>query len=272
MQFNVLFALVTKSLKGGARCPQRAFDRYISRGRLGTSRSIFNCIDTAKMRLEFRFLRRPARLSRAFSLIEVVVAIGIFAVGMVAVLGLFTPIARSVSSSADAEVAARVADALRVKMQSLPFATVAGLLKESTSSGHQLAESDARSDYDITRDTQLLFANRDGSKIGLYTDAIWIDPATKRNSDREKFFEIALIRNEAISPKASNTTDADGAEVKTQPDTTAAMLAYTARLRWPAFISDGGTGAIQFGANPSGSVRFDHSKKQVLYIAGSITR
>jgi hypothetical protein len=188
------------------------------------------------------------------------------------VVGLFTPVARSVVNSADAEVAARVADALRSRMQSLPFATVAGLLKESTSSGHQLADSDARSDYDITRDAQLIFANRDGSKIGVYTDAIWIDPITKRNSDREKFFEIALIRNEAISPKTSTTTNTEGAEVTVQPDLTAAMLAYTARLRWPAFVSDGGTGAIQFGANPAGPVRFDHSRKQVLFFAGSITR
>jgi type II secretory pathway pseudopilin PulG len=208
----------------------------------------------------------------AFTLIEVVVAIGIFAIGMVAVVGLFTPVARSVTSSADAEIAARVADALRVKLQSQPFATVAGLLKESAATGHPLAVNDGRADYDITKDAQLIFANRDGSKIGVYADAIWIDPVTKRNSDREKFFEIALVRNEAISPKASTTTDANGAEVTTQPDATAAVLAYTARLRWPAFISDGGTGTIQFGANPTGSVRFDHSKKQVLYVAGSVLR
>src|SRR3954468_7905791 len=107
------------------------------------------------MRVERPPYRIPAHRN-AFSLIEVVVAIGIFAIGMVAVVGLFTPVARSISSSADAEVAARVADALRLKLQSMPFTTVGGLLKESTESGHQLAQSDARSDYDITRDAQLI--------------------------------------------------------------------------------------------------------------------
>jgi type II secretory pathway pseudopilin PulG len=210
-----------------------------------------------------------------FSLIEVVVAIGIFAFGMVAVIGLFTPVARSVTSTADAEVAARVADGLRLKLQTLPFATVASLLKESTASGHQLADNDAQPDYDITRDTQLLFANRDGTKIGLYADDVWLDPVSKRNSDREKFFEIALIRNETISPKASVVAGAEGTEgteVTIEPDLTAAVLAYTARLRWPAFMTDGTGAVVQFGSNPTGSVRFDQSKKQVLYFAGSVTR
>ncbi len=223
-------------------------------------------------RTAIRISRAPALRGSAFSLLEVVVAIGIFAIGMVAVVGLFAPVARSVTSSADADVAARVADALRLKMQSVPFATVATLLKESTSSGHQLTTDDAKGDYDIARDPQILFANRDGSKIGLYADPIWMDPVTRRNSDREKFFEIALIRNETISPKPTTTPGTSGAATTTQPDTTAVILAYTARLRWPAFISDGGTGAIQFGANPAGSVRFDHGKKQVLYFAGSVLR
>lgn len=220
------------------------------------------------MRRRLFSLPRAGASPSAFSLIEVVVAIGIFAIGMTAVIALFAPVARNVTSSADAESAARVADALRLKIQSLPFATVAGLFKESTGTGHQLADSDAKSDYDITRDPQLLFASRDGSKVGVYADAVWLDPVTRRNSDREKFFEIALIRNETISPKATTTTAADGTSVSTQPDSTAAVLAYTARLRWPAFLGDG----TQFGANPTASVRFDHSRKQVLYFAGSVTR
>jgi hypothetical protein len=36
-----------KSLKGGAACPQAALNRSLSRWRLGSTRSTFNCIDTA---------------------------------------------------------------------------------------------------------------------------------------------------------------------------------------------------------------------------------
>lgn len=219
--------------------------------------------------------RRPGRTGRpAFTLVEVVVAVGVFAVGMVAVIGLFAPVARSVGGSADAEIAARVADALRTKLQLMPRADVIKLLKNTSTRGHELSDSDARIDYDLIRDTQLVFANHDGSKIGIYTDPIWVDPVTRRNSDRQKYFEIALIRNETISPKPSTSTDESGNEVTTDPDKDAMLIAYTARLRWPAFIPDPAntTGAIQVGSNPNATVRFDHSRKQVLFFAGAITR
>lgn len=209
---------------------------------------------------------------RAFSLIEVVVAVGIFAIAMVGVIGLFAPVARSVSDSSDAEVAARVADALRAKLQSMPLADVALLLKNSSAAGHEITTDDSRIDYDLTKDPKLLFASRDGTKIGLYADAIWVNPATRRNWDGEKFFEIALIRNEAVSPKASTVTSSAGTTTTVDPDATAAVLAYTARLRWPAFFADSATTAVQVGSNPAGSVRFDHSRKQVLFVAGTITR
>jgi prepilin-type N-terminal cleavage/methylation domain-containing protein len=209
-----------------------------------------------------------------FSLIEVVVAVGIFAVGMVAVIGLFTPVARSVASSADAEIAARVADALRLKLQTMPFSDVAKLLKNSTATSHELAVLDGRIDYSLASDPQLLFASHDGSKIGLSSDPVWRVPPAGRSPDRDKYFEIALIRNEAVSPKPGTTIDANGNTVTVDPDANAALLAYTARLRWPAFIPDPASPllAIQVGANPNATVRFDHSRKQVLYFAGSVTR
>ncbi len=208
-----------------------------------------------------------------FSLIEVVAAVGIFAIGMVAVLGLFAPVARSVADTSDADRAARVADALQLKLRGMAQADIVKLLKVSTPAGHDITVADARSDYDLARDAQLLFANRDGTKVGAYADAIWVDPSTRRNSDREKFFEIALIRNEAISRAPYTTTDAGGATVTVDPDATAPFIAYTARIRWPAFVGDGSpTGTLQFGANPSGPVRFDHGKKSVLFFSGTVTR
>lgn len=208
------------------------------------------------------------RLRSGFSLIEVVVAIGIFAFGMVAVLGLFSPMARSVSGSSEGEAAARLADALRAKLQSMPMAQVETLLKNSTEKSHELTDADLRSDYDITQDAQLLFANRDGSKIGLYTDSIWYLPAIRANWDGEKFFEIALIRNEVISPKAAPVGGGTG----TSATAIAPVLAYTARVRWPAFVADTATTAVQVAANPNSTVRFDHGRKEVLYFAGSVTR
>ena len=201
----------------------------------------------------------------AFTLLEVVVALGIFAIGMVAVLGLFSPVAKSVGDSADAEAATRVADLLNVKLQAQGAVAVAKLLKVSTSkTAHQLTTSDASTNYDITKDAQLLFASRDGTKIGLYGDPVWIDPATGRPSDLDKYFEVALIRNEAVSPNVAAL------------DVVAPMLAYSARVRWPAFVLDptptNNRKALPLGYNPSATVSFDHSQKQVLFFSGAITR
>ena len=208
----------------------------------------------------------------AFSLLEVVVAVGVFAIGIVAILALFAPAAKSVSANAEAEAAAAVAQALAADLQrrvvladAEPFAAITALLKKSTAAGgHELTADNARADYDIARDPQLLFANRDGTKIGTFADTtVWGTP----NSPREKFFEIALIRNETLSPPGDPAADPP-----VNPDATAAFIAYTARIRWPAFVALSGAGAQQVGANPAGAVRFDHSSKLSLFVAGAVKR
>ena len=53
------------------------------------------------------------RRRAAFSLIEVIAAVVIFAVGMISVLGLYGPLTKSVAAVSDTDAAARVADAVR---------------------------------------------------------------------------------------------------------------------------------------------------------------
>src|SRR5262245_11752658 len=72
---------------------------------------------------------RHAVARAAFSLIEVVAAVAVFALGMVAVIGLFAPVTKSVSASGDAEAAARVADAVRARLGALPFDTALALIQ-----------------------------------------------------------------------------------------------------------------------------------------------
>src|SRR4051812_19994287 len=75
--------------------------------------------------------------ARAFTLLEVVVAIGVFAVGMIAVIGFLVPIARSTAGAADAEAAANLAPALndyvqRRAIEAQSFSSVTKLLKAAT--------------------------------------------------------------------------------------------------------------------------------------------
>lgn len=216
----------------------------------------------------------PRRVTRAFSLIEVVAAVGIFSIGMVAVIGLFAPVAKSVGNLADAEAATNVAALLASRLQGQPISFVGTLMKVSNGpSRHQLTDTDNNPNSPIAdprADLQLLFASRDGSKIAGYDN-----PAVWGATDTEKFFEIALIRNETLSP-ATPAADPSSPDLPVNPDDTAAFIAYTARIRWPAFVPDATPTnpkrALPAGFNPSGAVRYDNSQKQVFFFSGVVTR
>src|SRR5258707_15362797 len=105
----------------------------------------------------------------AFSLVEVIAAVGIFAVGVVAVLGLFAPIAQSIHANGEAEAAAGMTEALSSHLRARPFATAVGYLKT-----REEFQSDAtRSNYDPSADERVLYASLTGDKIGLRGDSIW---------------------------------------------------------------------------------------------------
>lgn len=200
----------------------------------------------------------------AFSLLEVVAALAIFAIGMVAVIGLFAPVSKSVSSVGEAEVAARVADSIRARLQGLPFDQALSLIQLPA----DVRQKDANGSYNPNdgRNPAVIFGLLNGD-AGIYDSGEnrrrWYDssvPTPQPVQDADKYFEVDLIRNEAISPAA-----ADG---------TAAFVAYNMRVRWPAFVRASSGAAVQVGANPlgGGAVPYDHSRKQVLYFTGAIQR
>lgn len=199
-----------------------------------------------------------------FSLLEVVAAVAIFAVGMVAVLGLFAPVAKSVATVADAEAAARVADAVRARLQALPFDQALALVQEVADVRRKDGDG-AYNPNDGTKNPAVVFGKLSGD-VGIYDPAqgrnAWYDssvPAPQRIPDTEKFFEVDLIRNDTLTPKSG--------------DATAAMVAYTIRVRWPAFVMTSSTTAVQFGQSAAGGpVPFDHGRKQALFFTGSIMR
>jgi prepilin-type N-terminal cleavage/methylation domain-containing protein len=199
-----------------------------------------------------------------FSLLEVVAAVAIFAIGMLGVLGLFAPVAKSVSTVADSEAAARVADSVRARLQGMPFEKALTLIQEVA----EVRKKDGDGAYnpnDGTKYPAVLFGKLSGD-VAIYDSAegknAWYDssvPTPQRVLDTDKFFEIDLIRNEMLTPKSE--------------DAVSAMVAYTMRVRWPAFVMTSPTTAVQFGQNPAGgAVPFDHGRKQVLFFNGAIMR
>ena len=190
-------------------------------------------------------------------MIEVVAAVGIFAVGMIAVLGLYTPVAKSVSNSSEAETAARVAASVTSRLHATDFSAVAAVLKTSA----ELQANDASPTYNPAdgKDAKVMFATPAG-EAGLYdaTKKAWLDSAGNALAARDMFFEIALVRNDALSPVDN--------------DLTAAYLAFNVRVRWPVFRPSATGAAAQPGSGQTGAVTYDHSQQQVIFFSASVTR
>jgi uncharacterized protein (TIGR02598 family) len=136
---------------------------------------------------------------KAFSLVEVVVAVGIFALAIVGVIGLLSPTNKAVADVADGDSASRAISAIQSGLQAVGFDQVS----------QALLDPSAAPEYRF-------FASRSGDKVGLDGDV----PNT------EKFFEFALIRNTTLSPSLAS-------------DSTSGYLAFTISLRWPAYLPNG---------------------------------
>ncbi|MBM3842504.1 MAG: prepilin-type N-terminal cleavage/methylation domain-containing protein [Verrucomicrobia bacterium] len=202
----------------------------------------------------------PPRPTAGFSLVEVIAAVAIFGIGMLAVAGLYAPVTRAVGRVADAEAAARVADAVRARLRAVPFETGLALIQSPAA----VQAKDANGAYnpnDGTRYPEVLFGKLDG-EVGIYDRASnrrqWYDSRNRVMPNPDKFFEIDLIRQPAVSPP--------------ELDATAPAVVYTLRVRWPAFIQVAPGAAVQSAQNSGGPVSFDHGRKQVLYFTGVLER
>ena len=150
---------------------------------------------------------RQAIVRDAFSLVEVVVAVGIFALAIVGVIGLLAPTSKSIADVSDSDSASRVIAVVQSQLQTAGFSTVKSNLGGTT-----------------------FYASKDGSKVGLAGATIWT------SDQAEKFFEFTLVRNgdtpnvgDGLSPAAN--------------DATAGFLAFTIVLKWPAYAPNAaGTG------------------------------
>lgn len=218
-------------------------------------------------------IRPPVIFSKrgAFSLVEVVVAVGIFALAIVGVIGLLAPTNKAIAEVRDTDDAARVIAAVQQGLQQIAqsgYFTTSGSTKGvgssavATDNGYMQTTipADPANGLTIatssTYNTFTLYASRDGATLGLYNAPNWagVDSlgsaytATSISANARKFFEIMLIRNTTLSPNTAAS-----------PDTSAGYLAYTIRVRWPAFT-------------PAGNEFMGHTEKSVLIVPGAVTR
>ncbi|MES2694671.1 MAG: hypothetical protein V4773_14445 [Verrucomicrobiota bacterium] len=185
----------------------------------------------------------------------------IFAIGMVGALALFAPVAKSVTNVGDTESAARVADAIRARLQALPYETALTLIQDPV----EVRRKDADGSYNPnlgTRYPAVIFGKPSG-EIGLFDTTSgrqrWYDSRNVVLNDADKFFEIDLIRNTTLTP--------------VEGDELSPFVAYTVRVRWPSFVATpGAITGMQVGAGGGGAVAIDNSKKQVMFFTGALPR
>lgn len=147
--------------------------------------------------------------NRAFSLVEVVVAVGVFAIAVVAVIGMLVPINQSIANVQDGDDAARVAQVIQLELQKAPFASVQGFIRNGT----------------------VLYSNKSGRIVAPDADSRWdVDGVGGVTLDEQaaKFFQITLELNSVLSPNGDDVALYTGG-----------YLAFTIIMRWPGYTGDG---------------------------------
>ncbi len=140
-------------------------------------------------------MRSNRKRSGGFSLVEVVIAVGLFALSILAVVGLLGPILESIRESEETEIVSNLNELIRAELERLPF--------EDTAAFSIADFPDGPAQF------QVLYGNRDLGHIGDedYFQNPPIDPATGQPfeiGDANKFFRIELRNSPAFPFDSGN--------------------------------------------------------------------
>jgi hypothetical protein len=154
-----------------------------------------------------------------------------------------------VGEVSDADKAARLVGVVQARLQETPFTTIAASLMDGSEVTTAFPPYDRDADPVVPNTARVFFASEDGAIVAPYgAITVWGQNGTltaKKDRDALKYFELTLVRNEALS-------DSDN-------DDSAGFLAFNIRVRWPAFL-------------PNGEPVTDNTQKEVLIIPAAITR
>jgi len=155
-----------------------------------------------------------------FSLVEVVIAIGIVAATMTAALGFAGALSSVAKRNRDTLHALDAANAMIRFVGSLDFDEVAGLLL----SPDEFGDDQQREGAVLSNDAQTVLCSYDGMRVGLAGDPIWTGGAAT------PAFQGTLVRDAQRSPASG--------------DAGAAWLAFSLQVRWPvtSFPTERGIG------------------------------
>lgn len=160
---------------------------------------------------------RSPRQRAAFSLVEVVVAVGIFAVSIAVIIGLLPNLTRQTSDAAEARVAQSMPDLLTAEIQ-----RVAGSSLDSFGNVVPVMNTPLADGY-------VFVANREGSRLHSFASP---PPTAQALPVSEQFYRIEAWRFPS-APLAFSSTSA--------------VLALYVRVSWP-YYNPGSTTPTPLGA------------------------
>ncbi len=173
-------------------------------------------------------IEKKSQKSAAFSLVEVVIAVGLFALSIVAIVGLLGPILDSVRESEETEIVSNLNEMIRAELERMPF-TMPG-------------RGDSIDNLRLTSpgDSFVLYGNRDLTAIG--PEAFFDNPPPDlagEIGDADKFFRVELRQSPAYPFQ-------EGAAAE-YPSRT-----FHVRVYWPAYrrTGPGIDDAVRRDANP----------------------
>ena len=146
---------------------------------------------------------RRATTLPGFSLVEVVVAIGVAAVAVVSVVALYRPIVMAVSEVRSLDEAEQIVRAIETHWSRLDFDEKQASIDNGTR----------------------FFASREGAVVASQSDPAWLPfGSTDAERDAAKVYEAIFLRDTTLSPATEMYP---------------ASIHVTLHLAWPAHRSDG---------------------------------
>ncbi|MFP4358386.1 MAG: hypothetical protein ACLFSZ_08135 [Puniceicoccaceae bacterium] len=137
-----------------------------------------------------------ARLRRGFSLVEVILAIGVFALTIVAVIGLLGPIAQQVRDLQDTRVANSLPAPIREELNRVGFEHFVEVSGGSTEPASGAFPSNLSEDEGEPGPCLVLYGTDDGSKVVVQAGAD-VDPnadtGTLEIPEEERYFLVQVF-------------------------------------------------------------------------------
>lgn len=156
----------------------------------------------------------PRSRKRGFSLVEIVLAVGIFAITIVAVVGLLSPTLQRVAEATELATVNRMSEMVSSEVQRLGFGFLANTVDDGSTNWVP----------------EVFFVSQQGDVIAVgvnFTDRIPTEPfdfktTTHTFDPTEAYFAVDIRRH--------------GADLNPGNDSQRAAIAYQMRIVWPAYL------------------------------------